>query len=217
MGSSSPRSVLRHALDRLLGWQLRHPLRVLGVIAALTAVSIVLATRLRVETGFESLLPESRPSVVELRRVSARTSSQSTIFVVLEGEDPAGIRRAADALGPNAGTPTASSRSTSPAQTGASGPTTTRSAATSRASTTSWSRSMVSTADVRAIAAIPAFPGAQKTLSTEGLSARAAQSACSRPPPPTTSTRFPSPPRGGWPPTGRSGRRLIRAGSGGRR
>ncbi|RPH68377.1 MAG: hypothetical protein EHM78_19110, partial [Myxococcaceae bacterium] len=92
--------MLRHALDRLLGWQLRHPLRVLGVIAALTAVSIVLATRLRVETGFESLLPESRPSVVELRRVSARTSSQSTIFVVLEGQDPAGIRRASDALVP---------------------------------------------------------------------------------------------------------------------
>ena len=100
MGSTAPRIVFRRALDRLLGWQLQHPARVLGVIAALTLVSIFLATRLRLETSFESLLPESRPSVVELRRVSARTSSQSTIFVVLEGQDPAGLRRAADALVP---------------------------------------------------------------------------------------------------------------------
>ena len=94
------RTVLRRALNRLVGWQLRHPSRVLAVIAAVTLVSIFLATRLRVETSFESLLPESRPSVVELRRVSARTSSQSTIFVVLEGQDPVGLRRAADALVP---------------------------------------------------------------------------------------------------------------------
>ncbi len=91
---------LRRAVDRLIGWQLRRPLRVLSVVAVLTAVSIALATRLRLETGFESLLPESRPSVVELHRVSERTASQSTIFVVLEGQDPAGLRRATDALVP---------------------------------------------------------------------------------------------------------------------
>jgi predicted RND superfamily exporter protein len=100
VGSTSPRTVLRRTLDMIVGWQLRHPARVLGVVAVLTVVSIGLATRLRVETGFESLLPQSRPSVIELHRVSARTSSQSTIFVVLEGQDPAGIRRAADALVP---------------------------------------------------------------------------------------------------------------------
>jgi len=93
-------TVLRRALEVIVGWQLRHPARVLCVVAVLTSVSIGVATRLRVETGFESLLPQSRPSVIELHRVSARTSSQSTIFVVLEGQDPAGIRRAADALVP---------------------------------------------------------------------------------------------------------------------
>ena len=98
--STPARAVLRRALDLIVGWQLRHPGRVLGVIAALTVLSIGLATRLRVETSFESLLPQSRPSVVELRRVSARTASQSTIFVVLEGQDPAGLRRAVDALVP---------------------------------------------------------------------------------------------------------------------
>ena len=51
---------------------------------------IGLASRLRLETGFETLLPESRPSVIELNRVSARTSSLSTLFVVLEGQDRRG-------------------------------------------------------------------------------------------------------------------------------
>ena len=98
--SLPPPSALRRAAAAVVRYQLRHPVLVLGVIAVLTAVSVELATRLRLETGFESLLPETRPSVVELRRVSARTSSQSTIFVVLEGQDPAGIRRASDALVP---------------------------------------------------------------------------------------------------------------------
>ena len=95
-----PPSTLRRAVAVVVRWQLRHPVIVLAVIAVLTAISVELATRLRLETGFESLLHETRPSVVELRRVSARTSSQSTIFVVLEGQDPAGIRRASDALVP---------------------------------------------------------------------------------------------------------------------
>ncbi|MGZ6132727.1 MAG: hypothetical protein ACXWLF_11925, partial [Myxococcaceae bacterium] len=43
---------------------------------------------------------ESRPSVVELHRISARTSSLSTLFVVLEGQDAAGVRKAVDALVP---------------------------------------------------------------------------------------------------------------------
>lgn len=100
MSSPPARSPLQRVLDRLIDWQLRRPIQVLSAIAVLTAVSIVLATRLRLETGFESLLPETRPSVLELHRVSARTSSLSTIFVVLEGQDPAGLRRASDALVP---------------------------------------------------------------------------------------------------------------------
>ena len=100
MSADVTRSAVRRAVDRLVHWQLRRPVVVLSIVAALTAISIGLATRLRIETGFESLLPETRPSVIELKRVSARTASQSTIFVVLEGQDPAGIRRAVDALVP---------------------------------------------------------------------------------------------------------------------
>jgi len=100
MDPVAPSSALRRGLDRLIHWQLRHPVRVLSVVGVVTALAIALATRLRVETAFESLLPETRPSVVELHRVSERTASQSTIFVVLEGQDPAGLRRASDALVP---------------------------------------------------------------------------------------------------------------------
>jgi hypothetical protein len=87
-------------LDLIVGWQLRHPGRVLGVIAALTVLSIGLCHPAPGGDQLQSLLPQTRPSVVELRRVSARTSSLSTIFVVLEGQDPAGLRRAVDALVP---------------------------------------------------------------------------------------------------------------------
>jgi predicted RND superfamily exporter protein len=80
--------------------QIERPWAVLGVVTVVTVAAIVLAMRLKLITGFESLLPESRPSVIELHRVEAQTSSLSTIFVVLEGEDPAGLRRAADALVP---------------------------------------------------------------------------------------------------------------------
>jgi len=45
------------------------------------ALSVVLAVRLKLLTGFDALLPDSRPSVLELHRVEKRTSSVSTLFV----------------------------------------------------------------------------------------------------------------------------------------
>ena len=102
-GETSGRSIsriVRAALGRLITWQIERPLRVLSAVAVITAVCLVLASRLKLDSAFETLLPETRPSVMELHRVSARTSSLSTIFVVLEGQDPAGLRRAADALVP---------------------------------------------------------------------------------------------------------------------
>jgi uncharacterized protein len=86
--------------DRLLRFQTARPLTVLALAGVVTAASLVLAARLQLLTGFDSLLPQSRPSVTELHRVSARISALSTIFVVIEGQDPTGLRRAADALMP---------------------------------------------------------------------------------------------------------------------
>jgi len=80
--------------------QVRRPYIVLLIVAAITAVSVLLATRLTMRTGFEALLPESRKSVQELDRVAALTAGVSTIFIVLEGDDTPGLRKAADALVP---------------------------------------------------------------------------------------------------------------------
>jgi hypothetical protein len=88
---------------KLAELQVHHPWRVLGVVAAITAVALVLATRLTVLTGFESLIPESRPSVQELRRVASHTAGVSTLFIVLQGNDQTptdSLRKAADALVP---------------------------------------------------------------------------------------------------------------------
>ncbi len=94
------RAGLAGFFSRLIDLQVGHPLPVLAALALVTAGSLVLAAHLKLNTGFESLLPESRPSVIELHRVAARTSSLSTIFVVLEGNDREGLRRAGDALVP---------------------------------------------------------------------------------------------------------------------
>ena len=88
------------------------------------------------------------------------------------------------AVGPNAAIPEAARSSTSPATSGASGPTTTRSTSRSRASATRSSPGRHSTPS----AAMPALPGAASTSGACGLRSRVRTSACSRPPPPTTRT-----------------------------
>ena len=88
------------ALARLLAVQVQRPFLVLLAVGVVTALSALLALRLGVKTGFEAMLPENRRSVQELERVAARTAGVSTIFVVLEGDDTAAMRKAADALVP---------------------------------------------------------------------------------------------------------------------
>jgi predicted RND superfamily exporter protein len=72
----------------------------LGIIAVVTLAAAAIATRLQVLTGFDQLLPESRPSVQELHRVGSHTGGISTLFVVLQGSDEAALRKAGDALVP---------------------------------------------------------------------------------------------------------------------
>ena len=59
-GSARPRD----PFARLIAVQTAHPLPVLGLLSAVTAGSLLLAVHLKLMTGFESLLPESRPSVI---------------------------------------------------------------------------------------------------------------------------------------------------------
>ncbi|HEY2202389.1 MAG TPA: hypothetical protein VGH56_10890, partial [Solirubrobacteraceae bacterium] len=51
-------------------------------------------------TDFSSLLADEQPSVIELHRILTHLRGMSNVFVVLEGSDPATLRRAADVLTP---------------------------------------------------------------------------------------------------------------------
>lgn len=90
-------------IDWLTSLQVRKPWLLIITALALTAISTVFALRLKLQTGFESLLPESRASVKELKRVTALTTGVSTVFVVLEGNEKtpvSALRAAGDALVP---------------------------------------------------------------------------------------------------------------------
>lgn len=88
---------------RLCSLQTQRPLIPLAFAAVITAIAVVLATRLHVLTGFESLLPESKASVQELNRVASKTAGVSTLFIVLQGGQGTptdALRKAGDALVP---------------------------------------------------------------------------------------------------------------------
>lgn len=90
-------------LSRLTRLQVRQPWVFLLSGFVVTAVATYGALGLRLQTGFESLLPESRPSVQELKRVSQLTSGISTVYVVLEAGPQTSVealRQAGDALVP---------------------------------------------------------------------------------------------------------------------
>jgi predicted RND superfamily exporter protein len=91
-------------LSWLANLQVRRPAVPLVVAGVLTALAVLLATRLQILTGFEYLLPQSRPSVQELDRVAAKTAGVSTLFIVLQADgDPPpteALRKTADALVP---------------------------------------------------------------------------------------------------------------------
>jgi hypothetical protein len=91
---------LRDRVERFARLQARRPWIPLAVCLVLGVLATLAARTLELRTRFDQLLPDSQPSVVELRRVSARTSAATSIYVVLEGDDTAGLRAFADALLP---------------------------------------------------------------------------------------------------------------------
>src|SRR5215471_11292811 len=101
---------------------------------------------------------------------------------------------AAERLGPKALMPAAVRSSTMPAQSGASGPTTTRSifCALQNAITAAWSA--MSSATNSHSRAMPALPGAHTRRPTSGLAASFHASACSRPPEPRRRMFMAAPP-----------------------
>ena len=79
---------------------LRHPLAVTLVALATLLPAGFFASRLQIRSSFKELLPESRPSVVEMRRIAPRLAGVSTLVVAIEGRDEASLRRLIDALSP---------------------------------------------------------------------------------------------------------------------
>ena len=74
--------------------QVRHPATLLIVAGLLTLLAVGYALRLRVLTGFESLLPESRPSVQELKRVASlgqaqENSEKAAVCAIIRDVGPA--------------------------------------------------------------------------------------------------------------------------------
>lgn len=80
--------------------QTRRPALFVAGFALLAALGCWRASRLRLVTDFADLLADDQPSVIELRRVLARTRGLSTVYILLEGAEPMALRRFADALVP---------------------------------------------------------------------------------------------------------------------
>lgn len=87
---------------KLARFQVRRAGLVLAAIFATVLATGWLGSHLTVMAGFEHLLPDGAPSVVELHRVTEKTAGVSTLFVVIrapEGQevDRAAQRKASDA------------------------------------------------------------------------------------------------------------------------
>lgn len=92
--------MLESFLVRLGKLQIRKP----GWVVVLILLSLFpagwAASRLTLRTAFSELLPDSKPSVVEMRRVQARLSGTSTLTVVAEANGPDALKRFVDAVVP---------------------------------------------------------------------------------------------------------------------
>jgi predicted RND superfamily exporter protein len=80
--------------------QIQRPWLFLLVALILTLPSAYFARQLELRTGFESLLPENKPSVIELKRVAEHTAGVSTLAIVMDGSDKRALQRLADDLLP---------------------------------------------------------------------------------------------------------------------
>ncbi|MEB2313844.1 MAG: MMPL family transporter [Sorangiineae bacterium] len=94
----------RPLLEPLLMWLAERQLRRPWVVVLLVLLSLIPAgfatSRLELKTGFSELLPDSKPSVVEMRRVNRRLAGTSTLTVVAQGKDAESLKRFVDEVAP---------------------------------------------------------------------------------------------------------------------
>lgn len=94
------RTKIARWLDKLVALQIRRPAIVLLVVLALSVPALLLSLRLGLKTDFAELLPENKPSVLELNRVRKRMLSASTLSVVAKSKDATALKRFVDELAP---------------------------------------------------------------------------------------------------------------------
>jgi predicted RND superfamily exporter protein len=90
--------VVKELVDRLSDLQIRRPWVPLIFVAVVTGIFGYFASKLELRTRYDALLPDNRPSVEELHRVEARTSSAQQVLILLEAPDHAPLRAMGDAL-----------------------------------------------------------------------------------------------------------------------
>ena len=81
------------------GWLDRRRVAVLGVALAATVAAFFYAEKLPVHGDFSHLLPQSSPSVMQLRQLEQRVANLGTLLVVVEGTDPAARAEAMRLIG----------------------------------------------------------------------------------------------------------------------
>ncbi len=94
------RSPLEPLVLRVADLQIKRPILVLA-LAALSLLPAGWATStLTLETAFSELLPENKPSVIEMHRVRERIAGASTLTVVGLGDDVEALKKLVDTLAP---------------------------------------------------------------------------------------------------------------------
>lgn len=91
---------MERLLLRLANLQIRRPLVVIVLVLATLIPAGRSASRLTLKTAFTELLPDSKPSVIEMRRVSSRLQGNSTLSLVAEGESTEALKKFVDAMTP---------------------------------------------------------------------------------------------------------------------
>ncbi len=96
----SPSSPPQRALAGLARLQVDRPGLVVLLVLLLTLPAALAASGLGLKTDFAELLPDNKPSVVEMRRVSSHLASTATLTIVAEGNDTAALRSFVDQAAP---------------------------------------------------------------------------------------------------------------------
>ncbi len=93
-------SPLEGLLVRLGEFQNRRPLLVVLLVLLTLVPTGFLASRLTLRSAFAELLPDNKRSVIEMRHISERLTSSSTLSVVAQSENTDALKRFVDALAP---------------------------------------------------------------------------------------------------------------------